>query len=174
MGTERPLVAEGESAGIDLSRVAADGDVMASGEQRFICVTGAETAKLFFGEIGVVAGIAFLFGLFARLFAALSVLAAVKIYFVAFVGCSLLVWGLFPLAIGGTPVALVFGNLRLIREGGVSVRGDLATTGLLWLVSLTYSLFPLVFAEYLYFMVARSHYQPLPFHVAGIRVVRPV
>ncbi len=168
-----PVSPEGVS-GIDLSRIAAADDVVIDGDLRLCFVKGPETARLFFGEIGMVTAVAFFFAVLTRVLGGLSLIASVKIYFIVFVGFSWAAWWFLPFAVGGTPIALVFGEMRLSRDGGTLVRGDLKTTMLLWLVSLGYSLFPLVFAEYLYFMVLRDHYQPLLFQVAGIRVARPV
>ncbi len=159
---------------IDLSRIAAADDVVINGDLRLCFVKGPETARLFFGEIGMVTGVAFFFAVLTRILGGLSLIASVKIYFIVFIGFSWAAWWFLPFAVGGTPIALVFGEMRLSLDTGVLVRSDFRTTMLLWLVSLGYSIFPLVFAEYLYFMVLRDHYQPLLFQVAGIRVVRPV
>ncbi len=172
---EGSAVAVGEGLpGADLTRIAPADEVVMGGDARLSLVKGPETARLFFGEIGVVTGVALLFAVFARLLGGLSILVAIKIYFVVFIVFSCVAWWFFPFAAGGTPVALILGDTRLSHDTGISVRGDIRTTTFLWLVSLGYSLFPLLFAEYLYFMVLRDHYLPMLFQVVGVRAVRPV
>lgn len=159
--------------GADLARIAPADEVMIEGDARFCLVKGVETARLFFGEVGVGVGVALLFALLAHLAGGLSVLVAIKLYFVVFVVFSWVVWWFFPLVTEGTPVALTIGETRLSRETGASVRGDFRTATTLWLFSLGYSLVPLVLAEYLYYVMLREHYLPLLFHLTGVRAVRP-
>lgn len=161
------------SPSVDLAPLAEEDGIVMHGNARFRFVNGSAMARLFFGEILVVVTVAVLFGVVARLFGALPVLGSIKLYFGTFMLFSLLTWCFFPLALGGTPVAVTFGDVRLVKETGETIRGDISTALLLWLVSLLYSLFPLIFAEYLYFTIARDHYQSLLFQVTGVRAARP-
>lgn len=166
-----PVTSE-TSPSVDLAPLAAGDGVVMSGNARFRFLNGSAMARFFFGEVLFVVAVAFLFAAVARLLGVLSVLASIKLYFGVFMLFSLLTWCFFPLVLGGTPFAIAFGDVRLVKETGGTVRGDISTALFLWLVSLVYSLFPLIFAEYLYLTVARDHYQSLLFQVTGVRAAR--
>ncbi len=157
---------------IDLTRIAAASGIVLAGGAKWCPVDGRQTARAFFTDLLLGAGASMIVAFCAFTFGELPVIAAVKMYFATFMAFSLVSWTLFPYLFGAPPAALVLYDLRVIHADNQQVRGDGMTALLLWLISLTYSLFPLLAAEYLFLMVAREHYQPLPFQLAAVRYMR--
>ncbi len=158
---------------VDLTRIAAESGIVLAGGTKWRPVEGIEMAKAFFTDLLIVAISSILVALFAFFMGELPVIASVKMYFATFIAFSLVSWTLFPYLFGAQPAALVRYDLQLVHTtDNRSVRGDGMTALLLWLVSLVYSLFPLLIAEYLFLMLAREHYQPLPFQLGAVRYMR--
>ena len=135
-------------------------------------IEGRATAKMYFSEMLFVFGISFLIAVGAHVLGDVPFLAAVKLYFTMFIAFSLLCWTLAPYLFGSSPIALAFFHAFLVKDSHEPARGDGMTALLLWLVSLCYSLPPLLIAEYLYLILVREHYQPMPFQLAAIRYMK--
>ncbi|HNT27168.1 MAG TPA: hypothetical protein PKH10_03220 [bacterium] len=170
--SEEPFMARPAAAGIDVSRIAAESGLFIVGEARYEPLTGKETARGFFLETAVVIVVSLLLAFISKVWGHYGVVAATKVYLVSFMALSSATWLLFPYLFGSSPLVALLFRFSLIRQERKSAQGDAAATLLLWFVSLSYSLIPLLFAEYLYLMVARDHYQPLSFQLSDIRYMR--
>lgn len=169
---EESFTAQVVSPGIDVSRIAAESGLFIVGEARYAPLTGRETARGFFLETAVVVVVSLLLAFISKVWGHYGVVAATKVYLLSFMTLSSATWLLFPYLFGSSPLVALLFRFSLIRQERKSAQGDAAATILLWFVSLSYSLIPLLFAEYLYLMVARDHYQPLSFQLAEIRYMR--
>lgn len=169
---EQSFTVPGVSAGIDVSHIAAESGLFIIGESRYEPLTGKETARGFFLETVVIVTVSLLLAFISKVWGHYGVVAATKVYLVSFMALSAATWLLFPYLFGSSPLVALLFRFSLIRQERKSAQGDAAVTLLLWFFSLSYSLFPLLFAEYLYLMVARDHYQPLSFQLSDIRYMR--